>query len=201
VGDVVIADAVAVHDAGACRQDGFDPTGIALLNGTGRHCSARRLLSSTEMRDLATKVAARIPWGLSRGGLPPRVHAGTIVTGDQVIFSAEKKEWLRNTFDAVAVEMEGSAFAQVAEANGVPWLLIRAVSDQADHYLDFPFELWRDYVDDAQTPRAQLERTIQRLSYVAMNPKTPLKAKRFLSLLNYAANNAARLTEAVVAAL
>jgi len=60
------------------------------------------------------------------------VHSGPIVTGECVVFSSEKKQWLRETFGALAVEMEGAAVAQTAYLNGLPFLVVRAVSDSSD---------------------------------------------------------------------
>ncbi len=57
---------------------------------------------------------------------------GTIASGDQFISSKEKKEFIENTFMAKACEMEGAALAQVCFDNGVPFLVIRAISDKAD---------------------------------------------------------------------
>ncbi len=203
VGDVVVADGVAVHDAGAWRDEGFTPGGYMLLDCNGRHGRARRLSPAREMLAMARQAASQIEWPEQTAGASAaiRVHTGTVVTGDQVILSRDKKHWLRETFDALAVEMEGSAFAQIAEANGVPWLLVRAVSDQADHEADFSFELWQEYMDDEQTAGAKLERTLNRVGYVVSNPAAPLRAKRFFSNLSFAAANAARLSEAVVARL
>ena len=57
---------------------------------------------------------------------------GTIASGDQFISSKEKKEFIENTFAAAACEMEGASLAQVCSDNGVPFLVIRAISDKAD---------------------------------------------------------------------
>ena len=57
---------------------------------------------------------------------------GTIASGDQFISSKEKKEFIESTFAAAACEMEGAALAQVCSDNGVPFLVIRAISDKAD---------------------------------------------------------------------
>jgi nucleoside phosphorylase len=201
IGDVIVADAVAVHDAGAWRDAGFTPGGYMLLDRSGRHANARRLSPAPELLAKVCQVASDIQWPCRPGESPVRVHIGTIVTGDQVILSPNKKHWLRETFDAMAVEMEGSAFAQIAAENGAPWLLVRAVSDEADHGADFSFELWQDYMDDEQGTGAKLERTLNRVGYVLSNPSAPLRAKRFFSDLSFAAANAARLVEAIVARL
>jgi len=57
---------------------------------------------------------------------------GIIASGDQFINNKEKKEYIKNTFGAIACEMEGAAIAQVAYVNKVPFCVIRAISDSAD---------------------------------------------------------------------
>ena len=46
---------------------------------------------------------------------------------------------LADEWDALAIEMEGSALCGVAERFGVPWLIVRALSDRAgeDSIVDF----------------------------------------------------------------
>ena len=201
VGDVIIASEVAVHDVGAHRHEDFVPTGFMVLDGGEDQYFAHRMYASSELVDLARRTAERLDWLQDRRGRPLRVRVGTVVTGDQVILSAEKKGWLIDTFDALVVEMEGAAFAQVASANEVPWLLIRSVSDHADHHFDFAFELWQEYVDDPQTTRARIGRARDRLAYMMRDPQAVFRARRLLDNISYAAANAARVTEAVVEAL
>jgi adenosylhomocysteine nucleosidase len=54
-----------------------------------------------------------------------------VLTGDQAIVSAEKRRWLWETFGADCVDMESAAVAQVCDLNGVPWVIVRAISDSA----------------------------------------------------------------------
>ncbi|MEO0422526.1 MAG: hypothetical protein AAF184_09345 [Pseudomonadota bacterium] len=62
----------------------------------------------------------------------PRVHVGgSAVTGSVFLDNARFREYLRRTFDAQVVEMETAAIAQVAYANGVPYVAFRSVSDLA----------------------------------------------------------------------
>jgi 5'-methylthioadenosine/S-adenosylhomocysteine nucleosidase len=56
---------------------------------------------------------------------------GRIVSGDSFLADAAKAAWLRQTFNADAVEMEGAAALQVADDHGVPMVLIRVISDGA----------------------------------------------------------------------
>ncbi len=57
---------------------------------------------------------------------------GVIASGDQFIASNEKKEYITGLFDAIVCEMEGASIAQVCYTNGVPFGVVRAVSDCAD---------------------------------------------------------------------
>ena len=61
-----------------------------------------------------------------------RVKTGRIATGDLFVASAEAKRDIAGTFGAVAAEMEGGAIAQVAALAGVPFIVLRAISDLAD---------------------------------------------------------------------
>lgn len=61
-----------------------------------------------------------------------RTVRGTIATGDQFIASAERKALIVERFGAIACEMEGGAIAHVATANGTPFAVLRAISDNAD---------------------------------------------------------------------
>ena len=66
-------------------------------------------------------------------------EVGVIASGDQFINDANKKDYIKSTFSAIACEMEGAAIAQVAYVNKVPFCVIRAMSDKADgsSYVDF----------------------------------------------------------------
>ncbi len=61
-----------------------------------------------------------------------RFRTGTIATGDQFVASQARRDWIVSTFGAEAVEMEAGAIAQAAFVNGVPYVVIRVISDEAD---------------------------------------------------------------------
>lgn len=65
---------------------------------------------------------------------------GLIASGDQFVAGGERKEFIRSTFGASACEMEGASIAQTAYVNGVPFAVIRAISDGAndDSSMDYP---------------------------------------------------------------
>ena len=56
------------------------------------------------------------------------------------VSSIEKIESLRKIFKGDCVEMEGAAVAHVAWIYKIPFIIIRAISDKADHsaMVDFP---------------------------------------------------------------
>ena len=57
---------------------------------------------------------------------------GTIVTGDNFICDTERKKELATDFGALCCDMEGTAIAQVAHMNGLPFAVVRIISDLAD---------------------------------------------------------------------
>lgn len=68
------------------------------------------------------------------------VFAGRVVSGDQFISDKAKKTWIAENFGGFCTEMEGAAIAQAAYLNGVPFLIIRAISDKADDSANMDYE-------------------------------------------------------------
>ena len=55
-----------------------------------------------------------------------------IATGDQCVASGTYVKYLQDQFDALACEMEGASVAAVCEQFGIPYVIIRCMSDKAD---------------------------------------------------------------------
>lgn len=75
----------------------------------------------------------------------PAVHTGLIASGDQFIQDTNNHENLKlteNDQQTLAVEMEGASVAQVCEEYRVPYIVIRVISDKADHSAKFDFALF-----------------------------------------------------------
>ncbi len=74
-----------------------------------------------------------------RAALPPplagRSHGGRLLGLARVIDGPEEKLHLAAHHDAVAVDMESQAVAAVAERHGLPFLVLRACSDEVDQRL------------------------------------------------------------------
>jgi adenosylhomocysteine nucleosidase len=60
-----------------------------------------------------------------------RYIAGRIATGDQFVGDAETKRMIAEKCRPDCVEMEGAGVGQVAMRNGIPFVIIRAMSDNA----------------------------------------------------------------------
>lgn len=65
---------------------------------------------------------------------------GCVASGDQFVSQKEKKQKIIDDTQALCTEMEGAAIAHTAWRNGVPFVIIRAISDKADDsaQMDFP---------------------------------------------------------------
>ena len=71
---------------------------------------------------------------------PGHVRIGRVATGDQFVADKNLKEKIIANTGAFCTEMEGAAIAHTAWKNGVPFVIIRAISDKADDSaeMDYP---------------------------------------------------------------
>ena len=77
-----------------------------------------------------------------------------IATGDSFIAGDDKIASIKSHFpDVLAVEMEGAAIAQAAQALGLPFLVIRAMSDNANHEASISFD---EFIIEAGRRSAQV---------------------------------------------
>lgn len=77
-----------------------------------------------------------------------KCHTGRIVTGDQFIDSSEVKADIVARLDPLAVEMEGGAIAHVCAGNGIPFVVIRCISDNADDGAEISYETFEKLAAD-----------------------------------------------------
>lgn len=135
VGDIVIAKHLVQHDMDTRP---LFPRFEIPLTGVAKFSSEpalnENLLGAARQflrEDLQQAISAdqRQVFHLDR----PRVHHGLIASGDEFIGSSARLEELKNHFpDLLAVEMEGAAVAQVCFEFGIPFAVIRTISDSAD---------------------------------------------------------------------
>ena len=135
VGDIVIADELVQHDMDTRP---LFPRFEIPLTGISRFAShvglslqldqaARQFLELDFVKEISTEN--RQGFGLHQ----PRLHRGLVASGDEFISSAARLTELKQDFpDLLAVEMEGAAVAQVCFEFGLPFSVIRTISDGAD---------------------------------------------------------------------
>ncbi len=115
--DTVVATALVQHDMDTTYFD--DPRGLLSgINMVEIECDEA----------LAKKICKNIDGNCIRG---------IIASGDCFVADREKKQDIKNTFGAVACEMEGAAIAQVCYVNKVPFCVIRTISDGAGEQMDY----------------------------------------------------------------
>ena len=90
------------------------------------------------------------------------VHTGVIASGDTFVSDKNKKKEIKETFNAAAVEMEGCAIAQTATANGIPFIIVRAISDLADDTAAQDHEFVE--TEMAELSSSAIEKLLQRLT-------------------------------------
>jgi adenosylhomocysteine nucleosidase len=77
----------------------------------------------------------------------PRLHCGLIISGDRFVSSTTESVALQQALpDALAVEMEGAAVAQVCHDYGIPFAAVRTISDRADDGAHHDFNRFMDRV-------------------------------------------------------
>lgn len=136
-GDVVVATAALQHDV-----DARPLWPRRVLPGLGLERIPTDPALTAVLFAAAERVCAGHRADLAVLGLgSPSVHQGLVVSGDVFVSTSEGSGRLRDELpDALAVEMEGAAVAQVCHVAGVPFGLVRTISDRADSdaHLDFP---------------------------------------------------------------
>lgn len=135
VGDIVVAESLVQHDLNA--EPLFPRFEVPLL-GLGHFASDKNLtdkLLQAATAFIACDYAQEID-NEDRTALHlniPKLHHGLISSGDQFIHRKNSVDALKGLLpDLLAVEMEGAAVAQVCFEFGVPYAVIRAISDGAN---------------------------------------------------------------------
>ena len=90
-----------------------------------------------------------------------KIHKGIIASGDSFISDLERKKEIHNLFNATAVEMEGCAIAQTSNANNIPFVVIRAISDLADNNATESYTFSEDEI--AKVSRSVVENLLKEI--------------------------------------
>ncbi|HEO0254552.1 TPA: 5'-methylthioadenosine/adenosylhomocysteine nucleosidase [Streptococcus agalactiae] len=136
VGDLVVADTLVYHDV--------DLTAFGYDYG---QMSMQPLYFHSDKTFVSTFEAV-----LSKEEMTSKI--GLIATGDSFIAGQEKIDVIKGHFPQVlAVEMEGAAIAQAAQATGKPFVVVRAMSDTAAHDANITFD---EFIIEAGKRSAQV---------------------------------------------
>lgn len=134
VGDVVVATELLQHDMDASP---IVPRYEVPLTGRTRF-GADAAMSARLHQACQQVIAVDAELGehlqrFQTVSRPAQAHSGLVISGDQFIKSHEQSDGLRTHLpDALAVEMEGAAVAQVCHDHGTPFAVMRTLSDRAD---------------------------------------------------------------------
>lgn len=122
--DVVVSTELLQYD--------FDTTLVGDKLGVVCNLGVDTFVANETLQKIAKDAAKKV---LQKGN----VHSGIIATGDQFIGDRDRKNFIRDTFNAMCCEMEGGAIAHACFLNEIPFVVIRAISDNADDNADMSY--------------------------------------------------------------
>ena len=126
IGDLVISEDAMYHDF-TCEA--LNP---AYVVGLVPGLPVRQFPADKELIQMAMAAAEQVH--------PGHASVGRVASGDQFVGGKAQKEKIVADTGALCTEMEGAAIAHTAWRNGVPFVVIRAISDKADDSaeMDYP---------------------------------------------------------------
>ncbi len=143
IGDIVISEQLYQHDMDGRpimpEKHEIPLTGITFFKADPALIRKAEAATDGLFHSLSQKIDTS---SMARFGITePKFVRGTIATGDEFVYSQERtKAILADRPETNAIEMEGAAVAQVCTDYKIPFVVIRTISDKADHTsaVDFP---------------------------------------------------------------
>ncbi len=126
IGDFVISDDAMYHD--------FDCAPINPNYAVGQ-------VPGLPVRTFAAdELLVKMAYEAAEAVNPGHAKIGRVASGDQFVCNKDKKNKIISDTSALCTEMEGAAIAHAAWRNGVPFVVLRAISDKADDSaeMDYP---------------------------------------------------------------
>lgn len=142
VGDIVVSSDAVQHDV--------DVTGLGYRPGEVPNSGAA-WAADPELIEAARAAAEEL------AGV--RVLVGRVASGDTFVADAATSARLREGFGAACAEMEGAAVAQICAKWGAPFVIVRSISDGADHAAELSF---REFTEVAAANADQVVRGLLR---------------------------------------
>lgn len=124
IGDLVVSRDAMYHD--------FEVTALDYPHGKVPGMDVVAFPADEKLMALAYAAAESVN--------PGHTKLGRVASGDQFICRKEQKDHIISVTHAFCTEMEGAAIAHAAYRNGVPFVVLRAISDKADDSaeIDYP---------------------------------------------------------------
>ena len=126
IGDFVISRAAMYHDFNCSTLN--PDYAVGQVPGL----AVRAFPADENLTELAFSAANTL--------CPGHAHIGMVASGDQFVCNKKQKQTIIEDTGALCTEMEGAAIAHASWKNGVPFVVIRAISDKADDSaeMDYP---------------------------------------------------------------
>ena len=136
--DIVVSTEAVQHDFNV-TPFGYEPACIPGFNSPF-------FVADPDLREVAKKGFERVLANFPGGAPTPALYEGRIATGD--VFVAEKslRAEIVERFFPACVEMEGAAIAQVCATFGIPFVILRSISDLADNSADSTYDEYSEKV-------------------------------------------------------
>ena len=124
IGDLVVSTDAMYHD--------FDCVHFGYPYGRVPGMDVTAFPADETLADFAFAAAEQVN--------PGHTRRGRIASGDRFVAEKSVKEQIIAATGGLCTEMEGAAIAQTAYRNGVPFVILRAISDKADDsaQMDYP---------------------------------------------------------------
>ena len=124
IGDLLVSQDAMYHD--------FEVTALDYPHGKVPGMDVVAFPADERLMTLAFAAAESVN--------PGHTKMGRVASGDQFICRKEQKDQIIANTGASCTEMEGAAIAHTAYRNGVPFVILRAISDKADDSaeMDYP---------------------------------------------------------------
>lgn len=125
IGDIVISDDCVQHDMDGTEMG--DPLGMVQFNDEKRTYFPADKATADKLYDACKTIE-----GIS-------MFRGRIASGDVFITARDRRRRIADHFGALACEMEGAAVGTVCFRNGVPFAILRSISDDFNdnEFMDF----------------------------------------------------------------
>lgn len=198
-GDIVIVNQLYQYDVAIIRAGRYSPLPLARRSPKGAGRRERALTASERLTKLAAERASLVKFPFQTGRRPLVVE-GAVVTGDPLVLWPEALNWLSREFGAVAIEMEGAAVAQVAQANGVEFVAVRAISDRAADLARIDLEEFVG-LGGAGSSLSRGRGLVSAARFLLRRPGDAPRLLRWARAMRGAARNAAAVTIELVGAL